>query len=506
MVVPMQYVAIHKKWETERMSNGRSFKSDESFLEKISIGAVGTCFVFNNLKEQGHTPVELERGSMSFKIWKNIKIKRVRVPDILCVNCGTRIESRAKTKLEITMSHSTSDPNRGWDFGLEDSDYVALVRCEKVGSAPIDWNAVPPVQYIAVSDLRNAYRSEHVIQENSKGAQEGFEKRITWPATIASSDGTICSISENRLQFSRSQDNRKITLKLIKKGVNLEPLVEEGELIQQGQILASVVPVRKQMSCGNNKRINDYLSQLISPSLSDRYAAIKAISVMNVERAREALKDRMTDLRDHVYIRLEAAATLMRIGDNDGIQFLQQMINDEYLENRLETIIILGEIKSPKSLEILSDVLLDNNQNPEIRAAAAWSLGELGLSESIQTLIQGFDEVDDLIKIEAARALAKLADDNTSNLIEQFKETSTNRRPGIAWALGRQGKFTVTDILSCLMDDDTRQWVAYIIGSKNESDYIEQIEELREKDSEVYFAVTVLWKIVSSWVHNLEEY
>ncbi len=57
----------------------RSFKTDESFLEKIAIGATGTRRIFGNLLSQGHVPIELERGSMSFKVWKNIKIKRVRV-------------------------------------------------------------------------------------------------------------------------------------------------------------------------------------------------------------------------------------------------------------------------------------------------------------------------------------------------------------------------------------------------------------------------------------------
>ncbi|MEO8786449.1 MAG: hypothetical protein ABI378_05235 [Chitinophagaceae bacterium] len=90
-----------------------SFKTDESFLEKISIGAIGTQQVFSVLRQLGHQPIELERGSMNYKIWKKYKIKRIRVPDILCVDNGIRIESRAKTKLEISMSHSTSDPIRG---------------------------------------------------------------------------------------------------------------------------------------------------------------------------------------------------------------------------------------------------------------------------------------------------------------------------------------------------------------------------------------------------------
>ena len=86
------------------MANRRAFKSDVSFLEKISMGAVGTHRAFEHLRDQGHNPLELERGSMSFKIWKNIKIKRIRVPNILCIACGRRVKSRAKTTFEISMS------------------------------------------------------------------------------------------------------------------------------------------------------------------------------------------------------------------------------------------------------------------------------------------------------------------------------------------------------------------------------------------------------------------
>ena len=104
----------------------RSFKTDESFLEKLAIGAIGTRKVLENLTQQGHQPVELERGSTGYKIWKSIKIKRVRVPDILCVNSGTRVESRAKTKLVISMSHSSADETRGWNFGLKNDDYRTI--------------------------------------------------------------------------------------------------------------------------------------------------------------------------------------------------------------------------------------------------------------------------------------------------------------------------------------------------------------------------------------------
>ena len=62
-----------------------NFKSDDSFLRKLAVGAAGTNATIARLREMGFNPIELERGSTGFKIWKKIKIKRVRVPDILCL-------------------------------------------------------------------------------------------------------------------------------------------------------------------------------------------------------------------------------------------------------------------------------------------------------------------------------------------------------------------------------------------------------------------------------------
>jgi len=45
-----------------------AFKTDISFLEKISIGAVGTQRVIKDLKKKRYNPIELERGSTSFNI------------------------------------------------------------------------------------------------------------------------------------------------------------------------------------------------------------------------------------------------------------------------------------------------------------------------------------------------------------------------------------------------------------------------------------------------------
>ncbi|MCL5772309.1 MAG: HEAT repeat domain-containing protein [Actinobacteria bacterium] len=484
----------------------KNFKSDESFLEKISIGAIGTKYVFNDLLKSGHNPLELERCSMSFKIWKNIKIKRVRVPDILCTNCGIRVESRAKTNLELSMSHSISNTNRSWDYGLKDNDFVAMLRCIKIGETPIDWKALEPVHYINVGELRKAYSQNKIKTLKPKGSQEGYELRIIWPSRISNSEGIVINVSEGKIQYKRFQDDRTITLNLKNDDSFLIPLVNVDDTVQSNQIIASVVPITRSFRCLNNKSLKDYLYDLESPSISDRYSAIKALGFAFSDKAIDILKRKMEDEREHIYIRLESAAGLLKIKDNEGINFFKNIINDQFLENRLEGIITLSEIDNEDSLEILLNALFDKNQPTDIRAAAAWSMGELKKKDSIDSLVEVFNEVDEDIKIEAARALSKLALDNTNILMKKFGSANENEKPGIAWAIARKRKFKVEDLFLYLDNNDSRKWISYILGFNSEKEYINQIEKLKYKDSEVYFAVTVLWKILSSWIYKLEEY
>jgi len=443
----------------------RSFKTDESFLEKLAIGAIGTKKVLENLIKQGHKPVELERGSTGYKIWKSIKIKRVRVPDILCINSGLRVESRAKTNLVISMSHSSADETRGWNFGLKDEDYVALVVCEKSGEEPIDWIADENVQYIKVANLRNALDANKVIQEMPKGAQEGFETRLTWPCSVASSDGTITEIAK-RLKFRRLTDNRTISLALTKKGIELTPCVYEGQTIKRYQILSSVVPISKDIPQRNIGLESYYCKLLSSSSISDRYGAAKAYSFLNQAFDNTPLTERVEDDAEHIYVKLEAASALARVDSPLGYEFIESVLTTDYLEHRLEAVIILGELTSEYSAKLLMQVLTDNTQHEEIRSGAAWALGELNLKSSIPSLISAFNEVNLPIRVEAARSLKRMCNSYVDVVLNSFRDATESERPGISWALGKYGEWDLADLVEKIDQNnlDMRQWGAYIIG------------------------------------------
>jgi hypothetical protein len=106
-----------------------SFKPDSSFFRKIALGTVGSRTVSTDLHRYGHNVLELERGSTDTKLWKDVKRKRVRIPDLVCAKCGIRIESRAKTQPDLSMSHSLADDSRAWDFGMVDDDWIAFPVC-----------------------------------------------------------------------------------------------------------------------------------------------------------------------------------------------------------------------------------------------------------------------------------------------------------------------------------------------------------------------------------------
>jgi hypothetical protein len=412
----------------------RAFKTDESFLEKLAIGANGTQFVFEDLTRHGHEPVELERGSRSFKLWKAIKIKRDRIPDILCVNCGTRFESRAKTKLEISMSHSTTQEKRGWDYGMLDSDRVALVVCSRSGEGPVDWVASPPVQYLSVGDLRTAFREGKVRTTAAKGATEGFEVRVTWPSAIVEEPGHVMRMSAEALQYETAAGRIKTVRLLRPGGRTLVPSVGVGDSVEPHQLVAAIVPVATSYLC---KRLPEptshFLGLLGSANLSDRYGAVKGLAGrLDADKVVASLESRMRDGREHIFVRLEAAANLMRRDNAEALAFFTQALKDNYLENRLEAVIILGELASGSSRELLTGVLLDTTQHVEIRAGAAWSLGELRDQQSLAVLAQSLEDTALGIRIEAARALAKLARVSSADILAAFGEASELRRPGLA--------------------------------------------------------------------------
>jgi hypothetical protein len=488
-----------------------NFKSDDSFLRKLAVGAAGTNATINQLKTMGFNPIELERGSTGFKIWKKIKIKRVRVPDILCLNTGIRFESRGKTKLEISMSHSLNDPKRAWDAGMRDDDLVSIIVFEQDANSPIDLKQISPIHFVSVKDMRKAFAAGQVSFTQPKGVEEGSEIRVIWTCAAANQRSSVFAVEAGKISLTPIPETRRQSIQLSRnKGkITLLPQVSIDEAVEANQIVASVVPVTTKLQCPTSVNETYFINKLASVSLSERYAAAKALRYRGYVNAKSALMARMIDTEEDIYVQLEAAAALAAYDEQNGWEFMENKLKSPVisipLETQLETIIVASEIPKSKSEELLIAVLRDSQRADELRAGAAWALGQFASTTSATALIDTFNSSPLDIKVEAARALLRIADSQIPHLIELLKNGDPTNRDGISWVLARTGQFNPANLVVGA-DENLRKWISYIIGYGKERFVQDDVETICQADPNVYFAASVLWQIVASWVNDLKEY
>lgn len=490
-----------------------NFKSDESFLSKLAIGAAGTNATMVKLSAMGFNPIELERGSTGYKLWKKIKIKRVRVPDILCLDTGLRFESRGKTKLEISMSHSLKDPKRAWDAGMRDDDVVSIIAFSNDGyGSPVEVDQTSPIHFVRVCDLRTTFNSGQITISKPKGVEEGSEIRVVWPSGIAKCRSRVIGVTPGKSISLLPADGSRQQRLLLQRGkgkIELLPQVEADEIVESNQIVSSVVPVHLIFDVPPRVGETYFRDKLFSVSLSERYAAAKALRYRGYLNSKYEIEARMNDPDEDIYVKLEAAAALAAHGHEIGWNFidgnLRGAVMNVPLETQLETVIVTSEIPSARSETLLAMVLQDDSRDEELRAGAAWALGEFASRTSALALVDTFNSNRLAIKVEAARALLKIADPQIQLLVDLLKNSSPSQRDGISWALARTGGFDPSETVIGA-DDDLRKWVAYIVGIGKDRFVQPNVESLCTADPEVYFAASVLWQIVSSWVHDLKEY
>lgn len=488
-----------------------NFKSDDSFLRKLAVGAAGTNSTINRLKAMGFNPIELERGSTGFKIWKKIKIKRVRVPDILCLNTGLRFESRGKTKLEISMSHSLNDPKRAWDAGMRDDDLVSIVVFDQDDGSPIDLKQVSPVHFVSVKEMRKAFAAKQVSITQPKGVEEGSEIRVMWTCAAANKQSSVVSVEPGRIGLVSIPEARRQSIQLSRSNgrITLLPQVTAGETVEANQIVAAVIPVATTLDCPASVTEDYFVSKLTSVNLSERYAAAKALRYRGYKTAKAVLASRMTDAEEDIYVQLEAAAALAAYDDPNGWKFIENKLRSSAmtvpLETQLETVIVASEIPKNRGEQLLMEVLRDSQRDDELRAGAAWALGQFATTSSATALVDTFNSSPLEIKVEAARALLRIAEPQIPHLIQLMKTGDPAKRDGLSWVLARSGQFNPSDMVVGA-DENLRRWLSYIVGYGKEKFTQADVEAICKVDPEVYFAASVLWQILASWVSDLREY
>lgn len=467
-----------------------NFKSDWSFLEKISMGAVSSKAVVETLNAEGHQIIELERYSTSNKIWST-KIKRFRLPDLICLKCGKRIESRAKTKLEVKMSDNENNQDRRWDVGLRDEDVIAFIQCRKDAD---EWIPSRTVNVFSTKSLRDSIC--HSRLGDAKSAYEGAERDRTWKTTVPKKAGTVVDVytdSSNGTQKVKVQfdDGTGYTYS-ISPDRGMKVYVNPGDRFgTQDTIIAGVLSEKENISCSGQQY--DFLSDLQSGISEIRYAGVKALGyvVRSVQHI-EALYTLLSTERDHRII-LEIYSSLIRLGENVWDEFHNYVYSLSQNEYVLEAALILGELQEyAKASELLLQMALDEGLSEEIRAAAVWGmcvnqntlkpLIELAMSDIQILSSHALANIEENMHSELTGPLIRLIDSDQSGelILTIFTEATDIDRK------------TIIDSLIRTEDPIVKKWLLMIVGFSGRSCFAEYANML-SANCEQMTIINYLW-------------
>ena len=354
------------------------FKADTSFLRFLTMGALGVRQTMVQLQEKGFKPIELERYCASNKIWST-KVKRLRLPDLLCVKTGLRVEVRAKSDLKIRMSDAPNNPDRAWDAGLQDDDLAAFIACFDDGEGPV---AADEATFFRIGDLRSTVDQSKLGPP--KSASEGAERDRTWPATIPKRDGRVLEVSDQKIvvELFATEDRAARRQSYALKGKT--PYVKEGDLFKANSCFLSGAPSSMADLSAYLDHVYDPFTALGSHNDVDRYAAAKSFPYRDDNRAKalQAL-EKLISREKEQRVKLEAAGSAAALGSALGQEIIAQFIWDEQAvhELRMEAVLILTELGDGGfTRELLKSIAAHPGfAENEIRQAAIWGLGKAGL-------------------------------------------------------------------------------------------------------------------------------
>jgi hypothetical protein len=147
------------------------------------------------------------------------------------------------------------------------------------------------------------------------------------------------------------------------------------------------------------------IDMLKSPDVSERRDVARTLGVMGFDVATPGLIGALDD--DDAKVRLLAAEALGKIGDKRAVEPLLEKL--PYEEDGIKRYIFgaLGKIGDARALEPLVNAL-EREAVPEVRASAAYGLGELRDAGATDALVRALGDENEWVRLESCGALRKL--------------------------------------------------------------------------------------------------
>lgn len=495
------------------------------------MGAIGSRAVKDDLATHGHNVVELERGSLDAKIWKGVKRKRVRIPDLVCTSCGQRIEVRTKSEPKLSMSHSPTIPERGWDYGMVGEDIISTPICaeDRVDNSPtsthwtrgffagdtsywnekewVKWRLDGAVNYFTVQ----AFRATRPDKTQTKGAEEGSETILIWRSCFSPCDGTVANISNANITVQNAAGEQK---RRGSKG--MRPIVAIGDAVRCNQVLAcNVAPQSsRDMRCSGELTSVHIAEMLCSTHLPVRFAGVKLARFRREGSLHEEIAAIAADADEDIYVRLEAKVYMAVVLDRAIDDLFAAELNALDKADQLEAVIAIGEVATESAATTLAAILANQSESYFLRSAAAYCLGRIESPVSRAALVQAFTAQTHRVREDALTALADVGFGALAELLAGVNHTDEQIQAGCAevlrWLALRSDPVTVErqivpPIAGILAQADRSLMAVWLGGQMPEPLMQAALTEVLGSDARLAYSLAVSWAFARSWIAPLHD-
>ncbi len=161
----------------------------------------------------------------------------------------------------------------------------------------------------------------------------------------------------------------------------------------------------------------------------------------------------VTVLREnHPGRRNAALSALIEIGSSQPATLLAALTHP-VPEVRLHIAEVLGDLRNPEALNALSACLINGEEFPNVRHAAAQALGKIGDHAATPALIQAAEQGDFWVRVAAVEALGKIGDERAVRPLLALMQQDAWTRPAIVQALGNIEQVEAAEALVGALED-----------------------------------------------------